>query len=155
MLHIARLLHCMASEVVWYTLHGIRGCVVHIVWHQRLCGTRRISARYVTVTARRTASQCRNPPPCFLPGCFYFYGIYSIQILPHYTQKKYWYEIIGQYRVSLCRHPTFFQISHLHPILITVFPYWWLLCFLLYLNMVRFIFFASETRISTNHISDL
>ena len=44
-------------------------------------GTRRISARYVTVSARRTASQCRNPHPCFLPGCFYFHIIYMIYLV--------------------------------------------------------------------------
>ena len=53
------------TEVVWY-----RGCVVQryrgCVASQRLCGTGRISAGYVTVTAPGTASQCRNPPLCFL-----------------------------------------------------------------------------------------
>ena len=82
-------------------LYGIRG------W----CGTRRISARYVTVTARRTASQCRNPPPCFLPGCFYFCNIYMSGINIKLCQEMWIWNISISFRTSL--------ISHFHPIFLT------------------------------------
>ena len=107
MLYIAKLLHCCkaASEVA----------IALMLLLRLVCGTRRISARYVTVTARRrTASQCRNPhPPCFLPGCFYFYGqIYLIYIhkvinISNHTYPEY---IDLKYLCSTYGFTIFFQI---------------------------------------------